>query len=145
MRCLAAENGTLHRNFQGYTTDSCKVLLGFGASAIGQLPQGFVQNATRIPDYESRIQGNRLATVRGCGIDEEDKRLGAIIESLMCNYRAPVDANDPRLSGLKEDGLIRRAGDGIEVVEEARPRVRPVAAPFDYNLKRYGAPHAAAV
>ena len=142
---LAAENGTLHRNFQGYTTDSCKVLLGFGASAIGQLPQGFVQNATRIPDYESRIQGNRLATVRGCGIDEEDKRLGAIIESLMCNYRAPVDASDPRLSGLKEDGLIRRAGDGIEVVEEARPLVRTVAAAFDSYLNRSGATHAAAV
>ena len=48
---LAAARGRLHRNFQGYTTDACTTLLGFGASAIGRLPDGFVQNAVLIPDY----------------------------------------------------------------------------------------------
>jgi len=40
--------GKLHRNFQGYTTDDAPILIGFGASAIGSLPEGYVQNATRV-------------------------------------------------------------------------------------------------
>ena len=35
----------LRRGFQGYTTDDAPALIGFGASAIGSLPQGYVQNA----------------------------------------------------------------------------------------------------
>ena len=37
---VAQRDGTLRRNFQGYTTDTSNLLLGFGASAIGHLPQG---------------------------------------------------------------------------------------------------------
>jgi oxygen-independent coproporphyrinogen III oxidase len=141
----AADDSTLHRNFQGYTADACKVLLGFGASAIGRLPQGFAQNATRIPDYERRIVGGHLATVRGCRIAEEDARRGAIIEDLMCNYQAHVGGVDAVLSRLEADGLIRRSADLIEVVEEARPLVRTVAAAFDSYLPDSAAIHAVAV
>jgi oxygen-independent coproporphyrinogen-3 oxidase len=142
---FAAEDGTLRRNFQGYTTDACKVLLGFGASAIGRLPEGFVQNVTRIPDYERRIAEGQLATARGCQIAEEDVRRGAIIEDLMCNYRAEVGGVDALLSPLEADGLIRRCGDLIEVIAEARPLVRTVAAAFDSYLPDTGATHAAAI
>ncbi|HET7605067.1 MAG TPA: oxygen-independent coproporphyrinogen III oxidase [Sphingomicrobium sp.] len=142
---LAAERGTLHRNFQGYTADPCDVLLGFGSSAIGRLANCFVQNAARIPDYERRIAAGRLATVRGCHIAEEDKRRGAIIEALMCHYRARIDGLHPELSRLEEDGLIHRSGDLIEVVDEARPLVRTVAAAFDSYLPQSEARHVAAV
>lgn len=141
----AAEDGTLHRNFQGYTTDPCKMLLGLGASAIGRLPQGFVQNARRIPDYERRIAGGELATARGCRIGEEDARRGAVIEDLMCNYRAEVGGIDAALARLEADGLIRRSGNLIEIAEEARPLVRTVAAAFDAYLPTSQAPHVTAV
>lgn len=142
---IAAESGNLRRNFQGYTTDSCRTLLGFGASAIGRFEQGFVQNATRIPDYEARIGAGCLATARGCLLGEEDNRRGAIIEQLMCNYRAHVGSLDAPLDQLIGDGLIRRSGDVIEVVEEAKPLVRVVAAAFDSNLAASAAPHVTAV
>lgn len=142
---LAADNGTLRRNFQGYTTDSCRTLLGFGASAIGRLTQGFVQNATRIPDYERRLAGGLLATVRGCRLDEEDNRRGSIIEQLMCNYRARTGSVEASLDQLLTDGLIRRRGDLIEVVEEARPLVRVIAAAFDANLANSPTNHVTAV
>lgn len=141
----AAEDGVLHRNFQGYTTDPCKVLLGLGASAIGRLPQGFVQNATRIPDYEGRIAGGEFATARGCRIGEEDERRSAIIEDLMCNYRAEIGGVDADLERLEADGLIRRSGDLIEIAEEARPLVRTVAAAFDAYLPTSQARHVTAV
>ena len=141
----AAEGGALHRNFQGYTTDRCRTLIGFGVSAIGRMPRGFVQNATRIPDYERRILAGQLATVRGCSTGEEDSRRGAIIEQLMCNYRAEVGSIDAPLDQLVADGLIRRSGDMIEIVDEARPLVRVVAAAFDAKLAASTARHATAV
>src|SRR5690606_24429540 len=49
---IALEAGTLRRNFQGYTTDRAAVLIGFGASAIGALPSGYVQNVAATGEYE---------------------------------------------------------------------------------------------
>jgi oxygen-independent coproporphyrinogen-3 oxidase len=142
---LAAERGLLHRNFQGYTTDACADLIAFGASAIGRLPQGFVQNATKIPDYERRIGAGQLATVRGCRVSEEDSRRAAIIEQLMCNCRAQVGSVEAPLRQLEADGLIRRSGDWIEVTNEGQPLVRAVAAAFDSYLPSSTATHVAAV
>ena len=141
----AAEDGTLHRNFQGYTTDPCRTLIGFGASAIGRLAEGFVQNATRIPDYERRIAGGALATVRGYELTVEDRRRASIIEQLMCDYQADVSGIAAPLEQLETDGLIRRENDLIRVVDDARPLVRAVAAAFDSNLLDSIAPHVTAV
>lgn len=141
----AAESGTLHRNFQGYTLDPCPTLIGFGVSAIGRLPQGFVQNAARIPDYRRRIGEGRLAVVRGYALSEEDRRRAAVIERLMCDYRADVSGVPAPLDALEADGLIRRSGDLIELVEEARPLVRAVAAAFDAHLAHSPARHVTAV
>ena len=142
---LAAESGTLRRNFQGYTTDRCRTLIGFGASAIGKFPAGFVQNAARIPEYERRIASGRLAAVRGGRINHDDSRRGAIIEQLMCNYRAQVGAVNAPLDRLEADGLIRRSGCWIEVTDEGRPLVRAIAAAFDAYLPQSAAAHVTAV
>ena len=141
----AAETGTLRRNFQGYTTDPCTTLIGFGASAIGRLPDGFVQNATRIPDYERRIAGGQLATVRGYQLSADDRRRASIIEQLMCDYHAHIGSVDAPLDQLVRDGLVRRSGSWIQIVEDARPLVRAIAAAFDANLAASTVRHTCAV
>ena len=141
----AAETGTLHRNFQGYTIDPCRTLIGLGVSAIGRLPQGFVQNATRIPDYERRVAGGQLATVRGYELSPDDRRRASVIERLMCDHCAHIGSVDVPLDQLMKDGLIRRSGGWIEVVEEARPLVRSVASAFDAKLPGSAARHVTAV
>jgi oxygen-independent coproporphyrinogen-3 oxidase len=141
----AAAAGSLRRNFQGYTVDASDALIGFGASAIGRLPHGFVQNATRIPDYERRVSAGRVAVVRGCAVDSEDRRRAAVIEQLMCSYRADIDSLEVQLHPLESDGLIRRSGNSIEVTEEARPLVRAVAAAFDAYLPSGTTKHVTAV
>jgi len=142
---VAAEAGALHRNFQGYTTDPCQTLIGLGVSAIGRLPNGFVQNATRIPDYERRIAVGQLATVRGHELSPDDRRRASVIEQLMCDYRANVSGLDASLETFESEGLIRRSGEVIEVVDEARPLVRVVAAAFDAKLPHSAARHVTAV
>ena len=56
----ALEGGRLRRNFQGYTADDAPILLGLGASAIGTLPRGYVQNASPLADYAAP------STTAGC-------------------------------------------------------------------------------
>jgi oxygen-independent coproporphyrinogen-3 oxidase len=142
---VAGTDGSLRRNFQGYTTDDSPTLLGFGASAIGRLPQGYVQNATRIPDYERRIHAGELAVVRGCCLSDEDRQRAAIIEQLMCDYKADIGALPIPLRQLEADGLVRCSGSLVELTDEARPLVRVVAAAFDAYLTNSTAQHVVAI
>ncbi|MDX6751057.1 oxygen-independent coproporphyrinogen III oxidase [Geminicoccaceae bacterium 1502E] len=155
----ALDEGRLHRNFQGYTTDPADLLLGFGASAIGRLPQGYVQNATSPGAYERLIASGSLATVRGCRLSAEDRLRAELIERVMCEFRVDIaavcrrhgrDAAELReeaaaLARLEADGLVRRRGDLVEVETAARPLVRAVAACFDAHLASSTARHAPAV
>lgn len=143
---LAAREGRLHRNFQGYTTDGCRTLIGLGASAISRFIGGFAQNATRIPDYQRKLASGGLATGRVCPISDDDARRAAIIEQLMCNYRADIGAEtSASIVELERDGLIRRTGSMIEVRDQARPLVRAVAAAFDCYLPQTATRHVPAV
>src|SRR5690606_35853001 len=76
---VAARAGRLRRNFQGYTTDPADALIGFGASAIGRLPQGFVQNAVDIAGYARAVTRGAFATVKGIAVSADDELRGAII------------------------------------------------------------------
>lgn len=155
---LAARDRHLHRNFQGYTTDSADALIGFGASAIGRLPQGFVQNAPDIAGYQRAIDRGEPATVRGLALSREDRVRAAVIERLMCDFSADLDAEAgrfgmsaslfdgdlERLADLEQDGLVARDGRRVTVSEAGQPFVRIVASMFDAHLARAGR-HSAAV
>ena len=143
----AAAEGRLHRNFQGYTTDEAEVLIGLGASSIGRMPQGYVQNETRIPVYQRIVNEGRLPVARGYRFAGEDRLRGAVIERLMCDNRVDVEqickefGSDParllgsaRLGPLIADGLVEKHGAEISVKPHARPLVRSIAAAFDTHL-----------
>jgi oxygen-independent coproporphyrinogen-3 oxidase len=70
---IAAKAGTLRRNFQGYTTDAADALLPLGASSVGLLPQGFVQNAPDVAGWRRAIEAGSLATVKGFALSNEDR------------------------------------------------------------------------
>jgi oxygen-independent coproporphyrinogen III oxidase len=143
----AAAEGRLHRNFQGYTTDEAEVLIGLGASSIGRMPQGYVQNETRIPVYQRIVNEGRLPVARGYRFAGEDRLRGAVIERLMCDNRVDVEqickefGSDParllgsaKLGPLIADGLIEKHDAEISVKPHARPLVRSIAAAFDTHL-----------
>lgn len=135
----------LHRNFQGYTVDAAPAIIGFGASAIGTLRQGYVQNAAEIPDYREVISAGRLATARGRKIDDDDVLRRDVIAELMCHLYADVgavcrahgrpsgalDNEIAALSPFAADGLVAVEGRKLRVNESARPLVRSVCAAFD--------------
>ena len=145
---VALEQRTLRRNFQGYTTDKSEVLLGFGASAIGHLPQGYVQNEVQIGAYAQSIAAGRLATAKGYGLTDDDRLRADIIERIMCEFGADLGdicarhgaeagtmlKSAARLKPLISDGIVRLDGDRLAVAKDSRFLVRSVAAAFDAHL-----------
>jgi oxygen-independent coproporphyrinogen-3 oxidase len=149
---VALKEHRLHRNFQGYTTDDAAALLGFGASAIGGLPQGYVQNAVPLPQYREAIREGRLATARGIRLTEEDRRRRAIIERLMCDFVVDLNGSASELAAELEalgpfqaDGLLALEDRLIRIKPEGRPLVRAICAVFDAYLERNLARHSRAV
>lgn len=152
-------DGTLRRNFQGYTDDPADVLIGFGASSIGQLPQGYVQNASDIKAWRDRIEAGSLATARGFALTAGDELRREIIERLMCDLRADVAAIVSRrgfptgwldrelaaLHPLAADGLANVDRGVITIPEAARNLARKVASVFDAYLDPAAGRHAVAV
>lgn len=88
--CEAVKSGNLHRNFQGYTTDSCDTLIGLGVSSIGKLPNGYIQNAPDMNVYRNSILAGHLPAAKSCPINKDDKARSEIIEKLMCNFSADI-------------------------------------------------------
>ncbi len=157
---IAARAGRLRRNFQGYTTDGADALIGLGASAIGRLPQGFVQNTPAIRAYSAAIDAGRPATARGIALSEEDRIRGRIIERILCDFEVDLDAIAGEASGssrgrfepelealasLQRQGLLEREARRIRVTGQGQPFVRIVAAAFDVYLREGKARHSLAV
>jgi len=156
---IAARNGTLRRNFQGYTTDTADALIGFGASAIGEVPQGFVANATDVPQYRAMIEAGQLPVTRGYARTRDDRIRAYAIERLMCDLAFPAEglienfgpdaetvlAEARAYCESETDGLIEKHGGTFTVTERGRPFVRNICATFDAHLARSTAQHSAGV
>ncbi|HLZ01036.1 MAG TPA: oxygen-independent coproporphyrinogen III oxidase [Bradyrhizobium sp.] len=144
----ASAMGKLHRNFQGYTDDPSRVLLGLGASSISTFADGLVQNTSDVPRYIRAIEAGSLASARGCRVDEDDRQRAHIIERLMCDFAVDLDAIAPAadfhqelsmLAPMQWDGLLDIDGTKLRVTDAGRAVVRVIAAAFD----RYRRPQAA--
>ena len=152
--CLAARERRLHRNFQGYTTDDADALIGLGASAIGKLPQGFVQNAPDLGGYSRSVAAGRFATVKGLALSDDDRMRAAIVERLMCDLAVDLGmfggtarfaAEIAALELLSEQGFLTIDGARIAVTEQGRPYMRIAAAAFDAYLAASPKRHSVAV
>ena len=150
---VALSDGSLKRNFQGYTTDQGEQLIGLGVSSIGKLTGGFVQNMPDVGSWRRSILAGNLPVSKGLALTADDRLRGRIIEDLMTDYACDlgsvcahfglsVDHVNGALGGLEDlvaDGLVRLdvedAGQArVSVTEAGRPYVRLAAAAFDAYL-----------
>lgn len=156
---VAQRDHRLARNFQGYTTDNAPILIGLGASSIGSLPQGYVQNHTEVRAYRAAIDEGVLPVARGIALTDDDRLSRAIIERLMCDLQVDLGAlteghnrtldalAEPlkKLSPLLDDGIAHLDGSRLSVDPQWRIFVRPVCAAFDAYLGNSSAVHSKAV
>lgn len=156
---IAAREGRMRRNFQGYTTDEAEILIGIGASSIGKMPQGYIQNSPDFAGWVRAVEAGELPIVRGLEMDQDDRARAAIIMSIMTAYEVdvskvaadfgvaiePLRACYPQLTELEEDGVASREGDLVKVTKDGRALVRLVAAAFDAYLQAGKGRHSVAV
>ncbi len=141
-------NGPVHRNFQGYTSDTATSLIGFGATAISKFPDGYVQNVVPVGEYERLVMAGRLPSVRGYEMSDMDRMRAFAIERLMCDLAFPADGLRKRFGEASKplfedaislveadrDGLVEGVGEGFFVTEKGRPFLRSISAHFDDHL-----------
>ncbi len=143
---LAQEEGTLHRNFQGYTTHSQCDLIGMGVSSISRVGNVYTQNHANMEEYTSRINNGKLAIRRGLLMNEDDRIRSAVINQLICHFRLdfkPIEEKFgirfqdyfadaiKKLSTMAADGLIQIDSNSIVVEPRGRLLIRNICMQFD--------------
>jgi oxygen-independent coproporphyrinogen-3 oxidase len=140
----AFKAGTLHRNFMGYTTNNHKLVIGLGASSIGDSWTAFAQNEKEVEAYQERIALGELPLVNGHLLNNEDLYIRGLILDIMCKGTATIDisAFSPdrwreireQLEGFQADGLARLEGERLQLTPAGRLFVRNICAVFDAYL-----------
>lgn len=154
---IAERNGTLRRNFQGYTDDQASTIIGLGASSVGSFRQGYVQNIAATGMYEKQVLGGDLAAARGIALSPDDRMRRWVIEHIMCEFGFSFDSlvsefGSPAASIIAEAQAVSAADDLVvirdnrfEILELARPFARSIAAKFDAYLVGGAGRHSMAV
>ncbi|MBO9489919.1 oxygen-independent coproporphyrinogen III oxidase [Endozoicomonas sp. G2_1] len=148
----AQQQGKLHRNFQGYTTQGHCDLLGFGVSAISAIGNSYSQNIKELKGYYQAIEQQDHALEKGLMLNHDDLIRGEVIKSLMCNlfldknainqmFNIDFDqyfaADLPLLETFIDDGLVINTKDHIEVKQKARLLIRIICMSFDAYMKQH--------
>jgi oxygen-independent coproporphyrinogen-3 oxidase len=139
---VAAREGRLHRNFQGYTTGGELDLLGIGPTAISQFTHLFAQNQRDLRTWREAIEAGQLPVERGLEVrDAEVLVRRQLIQQVMCQFQVELDLERfaqewDDLQALAVDGLVelKHLGGGqgqIRVTSEGRWLIRTIAAVFD--------------
>jgi len=146
---IALREGTLHRNFQGYSTRGGASLYSFGISSISATGDTYRQNFKTLDAWRAALDAGRLPVERALRLDAEDMRRRTIIMSLMCHrqlvftalshtlgvdFPARYAAELASLDDLAGDGLLKRTPDGVEVTPIGVPLLRVIAMRFDATL-----------
>jgi len=149
----AREQGTLQRNFQGYSTHAGLDLIGLGLSAIGHVGQAYVQNAKTLGGYYSALDGGELPIAGGLMASSDDELRADVINRLMCyevleflalerahhiRFRDYFAAELERLKPLAADGLVEVGVSHIRVLPRGRFLLRNLAMVFDAYLPQIG-------
>jgi len=147
---IAQREGTLYRNFQGYSTCSGASIYAFGMSSISQTPDSFRQNHKSLPEWRAHLDAGRLPTERGYRLTEEDQRRRLLIMRIMCDRKldyaklsralnvdvaARYAKEIASLDDLEADGLLTRTAEGLTVNPVGLPLLRIIAMRFDAYLK----------
>jgi len=148
---IAQREGSLWRNFQGYTTKKGVDLIGIGATSIGMFYDAYFQNYKTLREYYLALDSGDFATMRGFLLGQEDLLRREVIMELMCNFRCDFDRIErafginfeehfeeelEQLKDMERDGLVEIKDRAIKILPVGRLLVRNVAMTFDQYLPK---------
>lgn len=145
----ALENGTLHRNFQGYTTKGGADLIGIGLTSIGEGKRHYAQNFKDMPLYEKAIDEGILPFFKGILLNSEDLLRKDVIMGLMSNFRVDIKRIESKFNinffehfakSLKEleklNDFVEISPEKISVTQTGTLLIRNIAMCFDEYMKK---------
>ncbi|MBT8088071.1 MAG: oxygen-independent coproporphyrinogen III oxidase [Gammaproteobacteria bacterium] len=145
----ARQDGTLQRNFQGYSTHRQCDLVSLGVSGISNIGNMFAQNSITTMEYEAIIENGELPIRKGLIVDEDDQLRAGVIQALMCydslsfddygtehdiDFRVYFADEIARLAPLQKDGLIELDEAGVVITQKGRLLLRSIAMVFDRHI-----------
>jgi oxygen-independent coproporphyrinogen-3 oxidase len=145
----AQRDGTLYRNFQGYSTHSNCDLLGLGVTSIGMVGATYSQNLRTPDEYYEQIDAGRLPIFRGIELNRDDEIRRDVITRLICHFVLDFAAVESRwgisfsdyfsaelegLQGMAADGLLELDESAIRVLPRGRLLIRNICMTFDSYL-----------
>ena len=147
---VAQRDGTLYRNFQGYSTHADCDLIGIGSTSIGQVGTCYAQNYKELERYYAAIDSDQLALFRGVELTRDDRLRREVITDLICHFRLDKRQIEARyaiafddyfapeiseLSAMAADGLVTLDAETIRVAPQGRLLIRNLCMPFDRYLR----------
>ncbi len=147
---IAQRNGTLYRNFQGYSTHADCDLVGLGVSALGKIGGSYSQNVRTLDEYHALIDAGRLPVMRGIELSTDDVLRREIITRLICHFELDVDAMNERyaihfseyfahelidLESMQQDELLAVDPHFIRVLPSGKLLIRNICMVFDRYLR----------
>jgi oxygen-independent coproporphyrinogen-3 oxidase len=143
---LALRDGSLQRNFQGFSSHAQCELVAMGITAIGQVDDCYAQNVRDIDDYYALLKAGRLPVLRGVRLSEDDRLRRRVIADLICHGYVDKQASRhdfdtyfarelAQLAPMQADGLLHDSDDGIQVLAPGRLLIRNICMVFDGYLR----------
>jgi oxygen-independent coproporphyrinogen III oxidase len=145
----AQEEGSLYRNFQGYSTHADCDLIGLGATSIGMVGPSYAQNMRSLDEYYQRIDSGRLAIFKGIRLNQDDLLRRDVITQLICNFSLSIPEIERKwqlnfhdyfarelaqFGAMQADGLLTVTDDAIQVLPRGRLLIRNICMQFDAYL-----------
>jgi len=149
----AQNNGTLYRNFQGYSTHANCDLIGLGITSIGKVNDCYSQNVKTVQEYEQLVNSNKLPVFRGLVLNKDDKLRREIITQLICHYQLDIKSVEQThginfgeyfgesietLQQMQKDDLLTIDANFIQVKPKGCLLIRNICMAFDKYLSSSG-------
>ena len=146
---LAQRQGTLYRNFQGYSTHADCDLVAMGVTSISMIDPTYSQNVRGLEEYYARVDSGRLPVFRGIELTRDDLIRRDVITRLICNFVLDFSSIEERwdisfsdyfkdglssLEAMAGDGLLDLTEQGIRVLPRGRLLIRNICMVFDRYL-----------
>jgi oxygen-independent coproporphyrinogen-3 oxidase len=147
---IAQANGTLYRNFQGYSTHADCDLVAMGITSIGKVGHTYSQNVKTLDEYYQRIDNGSLPIFRGIELNADDVLRREVITQLICHFKLDFDVIERQfginfkeyfavelgeLVAMEKDGLLELDEHSVQVLPVGRLLIRNVCMVFDRYLR----------
>lgn len=138
-------DGTMHRNFMGFSDLRTDYLIGLGVSSISDIHNGFAQNIKAVEPYIEKVNNGIIPLFKGHLHSERDTYIRDKILELTCKHVASWKGDSlenreymngclPRLEEQVNDGLVIIGDEEVRVTEKGRVFVRHICAAFDADM-----------